>query len=236
MQNRDWIDLFRLIPLDQHNTLVLTTASGMDVNLDTILRTEQDYLVFRGRVAGNTEDGRVFFLPYRQIDFLHINRQVKEVEIREMYGALDGERGEVSSPDSPPQRESSQGLSPAPTNRAEAPAAGGKRLSNPPAPATSPTVVAPVHGSAQGIAARLSMGPGAAPTLVGRVNASSPPPAGQSVPVPRNSNLPTSALVPPGATNGDASATEQASPPRNSILERLRAQRNSILPPRPPGR
>src|SRR5947209_2850591 len=86
MQSHDWIALLRLIPAEQHNTLVLTTLSGTDINIDTVLRTELNYLVFRGRTAGSTDEGRVFFLPYRQIDYVQINRQVKEVEIRELFG------------------------------------------------------------------------------------------------------------------------------------------------------
>src|SRR5581483_9759377 len=86
MQDHDWIELLRLIPESQQNILVLTTLSGVDLNIETILRTELTYLVFRGRVSGQTDDGRVFFLPYRQIDYLQINRVVKETEIREMFG------------------------------------------------------------------------------------------------------------------------------------------------------
>ena len=56
MQNHDWIELFRMIPADQQNTLVLTTMSGVDLNVEVILRTELTYLVFRGRVSGITED------------------------------------------------------------------------------------------------------------------------------------------------------------------------------------
>src|SRR5438477_9786838 len=85
MQNNDWIEVFRLIPTDQHNPLVLTTVSGIDLNIESVLRTESSMLVFRGRVSGSTDDGRVFFLPYRQIDFLQINRFVKETEITEMF-------------------------------------------------------------------------------------------------------------------------------------------------------
>src|SRR5438270_826112 len=92
MQPHDWIELFRLIPADQHSTLVLTTASGIDLNLDIILRTEPNYLVFRGRVSGITDEGRVFFLPYGQIDFFQINRTVKEVEIRRLFGEEPEER------------------------------------------------------------------------------------------------------------------------------------------------
>src|SRR4051794_34494751 len=96
MQNRDWIDLLRLIPEEQHNTLVLTTQTGIDLGIDTLLRTEPNYLVFRGRALGQTDDGRVFFLPYQQIDYLQINRQVKETEIQALYG--DSPEAEDSRP------------------------------------------------------------------------------------------------------------------------------------------
>ena len=86
MQNHDWIELFRLIPEAQHNTLVLTTHSGVDLAIELVIRTELTYLVFRGRVCGQTDDGRIFFLPYHQIDFLQLNRSVKEEEIREFFG------------------------------------------------------------------------------------------------------------------------------------------------------
>ncbi|HEY1381203.1 MAG TPA: hypothetical protein VGF55_30665, partial [Gemmataceae bacterium] len=86
MQNSDWIDVIRLIPTDQHNLLVLTTQTGVDLNIDTILRTEPTYIVFRGRALGQTDDGRVFFLPYQHIDYLQINRQVKEAEVQALFG------------------------------------------------------------------------------------------------------------------------------------------------------
>src|SRR5687767_7403308 len=86
MLSEDWIELLAMVPESQQNSLVLTTLTGVDLNIETILRAEPSYLVFRGRVSGQTDDGRVFFLPYRQIDYLQINRQVKEEEVRAMYG------------------------------------------------------------------------------------------------------------------------------------------------------
>ena len=82
MKNTDWIDLVRLIPDDQHNKLVVTTLTGVDLNVEIILRMEEQYIVFRGRISGITDEGRVFFVPYRQIDYMQINRQVKEAEIQ----------------------------------------------------------------------------------------------------------------------------------------------------------
>ncbi len=86
MQNSEWIELFHLIPAEQQGILMITTVSGIDLNIEMILRTEPSVLVFRGRVVGSTDaDGRVFFLPYKQIDFVYMNRFVRENEVQEMF-------------------------------------------------------------------------------------------------------------------------------------------------------
>jgi hypothetical protein len=167
MQTHDWIELFRAIPESQHNTLVLTTLSGVDLSIDTIMRTEPNYLVFRGRVCGQTDEGRLFFLPYRQIDFLQLNQLLGESEIQELLCVMPEE------------------------------------------PLTE--LVAPVPGSDLGYA-------------------DVPQPAQPGTPI---ANVPLAALVPPASGAGKH---EAAAAPRNNILERLRAQRNAILPPRPPAR
>jgi hypothetical protein len=95
----------------------------------------------------------------------------------------------------------------------------------------------PLRGSSQGVAARLSSPPATAqPTVIGRLSNVPTSALHPQTAAPRLSNVPPSALIPPAAANGGSGNAEQAAPPRNSILERLRAQRNSILPPRPPSR
>lgn len=228
MTNHDWIETFRMIPKEQHNVLVLTTLSGMDLAIEQVMRTELSYLVFRGRVVGNTDEGRVFFLPYRQIDYLQINRMVKEDEVREMFGEKPGDvNGSPSSAGGsfttitaasgafPPQVAAN---GPVPTYTAPAPAPAPAPM-RPSAPAPAPVRLPPGVANSPSIAARLSNIPSAA---------LQPPPAPVRMP-----NVPAAALVPPG---GHGSTGDQPAPPRNSILERLRAQRNSILPPRPPAR
>jgi hypothetical protein len=193
MQNTDWIELFHLIPADQQNILVLTTVSGMDLNIETILRTEPSVLVFRGRVQGSTDDGRVFFLPYRQIDFLQINRFVRENEIQEMFAKA----APPEPPEKPPERPSRVFAAVSPHSSA----------------IYSSTGEAP---------------PRAAPAQPVRLSGSQLGRLQTSVLVPEN-------VAAAGAENGDASADSLA-PPRSSILERLRAQRNAVMPPQPPGR
>jgi hypothetical protein len=207
MQNHDWIELFRLIPEAQHNTLVLTTHSGVDLAIELVIRTELTYLVFRGRVCGQTDDGRVFFLPYHQIDFLQLNRTVKEAEIQELFGATaDAPKSVVlAAPGSIP---GSAVLSP--------PKSG---FAGSMSPGSSPQVV-PM--SPQIPAAALRPQPPRPALTV---------PTSRAAPSQAGGNVPAAALVPPpGAGNGPQPI------PRNSILERLRAQRNAILPPRPPAR
>src|SRR5207249_1116308 len=95
-----------------------------------------------------------------------------------------------------------------------------------------------VPGASASSAGRVSNASGgsfiASPSLAGRYP-NVPPAAMQPPPVsPRMSNVPAAALVPPPPNGGNVG--DVPTPPRNSILERLRAQRNAILPPRPPAR
>jgi hypothetical protein len=94
MTNSEWVELVQIIPAEQHNTLMLVTTSGVNLGIELVIRTEPSYLVFRGRVCGNTDEGRVFFLPYSHIDYVNINRIVKEEEIRDMYEKHEAAKAE----------------------------------------------------------------------------------------------------------------------------------------------
>jgi hypothetical protein len=86
MRSSIWIDLVRRVPLDQHNSLLLVTTIGQEFNLQAIVRTEEEYLIIRGRMAGTTDSGRVFFIPYDQINYMGFQNEVKEAQIRALYG------------------------------------------------------------------------------------------------------------------------------------------------------
>jgi len=204
MQNLNWIDLFRLIPESRHNTLVLTTLSGVDLAIETVLRTEQTYLVFRGRVCGQTDDGRIFFLPYRQVDFLRINRSVTEAEIKEL---LDAPIEALNSEMTMDPQESVSGFGP------------DSGFTGDSASASSGQVAAAAVRSP-------------APTRMSPPGRASNPAAGG---VPAGANGPM-AVAPAPASVGTNGNSSPATAPRNSILERLRAQRNAVVPSRSPQR
>jgi hypothetical protein len=104
MQSDTWIALLHKVPSAYHDSLVLVTSVGLEVSLQTILRMEEQYLVVRGRMAGSNDTGRIFFIPYDQINFLGIQKVLKASEIRLMYGEPPGE----AEPDETPTAEASE--------------------------------------------------------------------------------------------------------------------------------
>jgi hypothetical protein len=224
MQNRDWVDLLKLFPAEQHNTLILRTQSGVELGIETLLRTEPTYIVFRGRLCGNTDEGRVFFLPYDQIVYLNVNRNVKEEEIRQLYDRPEGRNG-VKSSESVPAKAGRDSVPDLPPVAAAAAAVGR---------GSSPNVMPsrfPPQPAAASIAGRVGPAPGSGMSPMSNVPAAAlvPPPAVSG----RMPNIPAAALAPPAPPGSGITPVTPA--PRNSILERLRAQRNSMMG-RPQGR
>jgi hypothetical protein len=108
MQNPAWIALLRRIPVAQQNTLVIVTTVGTEITVQSVLRLEDDYLVIRGRLSGTTDTGRVFFIPYDQMNYLGFQKEVKEAEIRALYGEPEPVATvapKTETPDEPPPEE-----------------------------------------------------------------------------------------------------------------------------------
>ena len=87
MLSSSWIELIRLIPPQRYDNLTVTTSSGMEINIQTVLRAEEEYMVVRGRLSGTTDAGRIFFVPYDQINFLNFITPLKEAEVHAMFTA-----------------------------------------------------------------------------------------------------------------------------------------------------
>jgi hypothetical protein len=86
MQSASWIALLQRIPPTQHETLMLATLVGTEIAIQNILRLEAEYVVIRGRLAGSTDTGRVFFIPYDQLNYVGFQKGVTEAQICELYG------------------------------------------------------------------------------------------------------------------------------------------------------
>jgi hypothetical protein len=81
-----WMSLIEQIPQEQHDALGLVTSSGTMINIQTVMRLEEQYIVVRGRLTGSTDAGRTFFVPYDQIDCVYFQRFLKEDEVQAWFG------------------------------------------------------------------------------------------------------------------------------------------------------
>lgn len=77
MHASGWIDLIRTIPDEIYPSLTVMMQNGAEINVQNIVRLEEQFIVCRGRTAGSTDGGLVFFMPYDQIASISVNRPTK---------------------------------------------------------------------------------------------------------------------------------------------------------------
>ncbi len=101
MHSAAWMKLLRHIPAAQQDKLMLMTVSGTEIAIQCLLRIDPECLAIRGRLAGSTDAGRVFFIPYSHIDYFGFQQPVKEAEFHELFGSLDIPSGAAVAVPSP---------------------------------------------------------------------------------------------------------------------------------------
>jgi hypothetical protein len=127
MHNSAWVKLLRHIPAEQQSKLMLVTTGGIEITIQSLLRIDAECLALRGRLAGSTDAGRVFFVPYSHIDYFGFQQPLKESEFHELFANLN--LPAAPAPAAPPAE-------PAPPAAAEPPGSSGSPVApsrNPPA-------------------------------------------------------------------------------------------------------
>jgi len=89
MHNAAWVKLLQHIPLSEQAKLMLVTASGTEISIQCLLRIDPECLAFKGRLAGSQDAGRVFFIPYVNIDYFGFQQPLKESEFHELFSNLE---------------------------------------------------------------------------------------------------------------------------------------------------
>jgi hypothetical protein len=89
MHTAAWVKLLRHIPAEEQSKLMLVTSGGTEIAVQVILRIDPECLALRGRLAGSTDAGRVFFVPYARIDYLGFQQPLKESEFHELFANLE---------------------------------------------------------------------------------------------------------------------------------------------------
>jgi hypothetical protein len=110
MQAAVWMELLGLIPEHQRNQLVVMTTARVEITVQDLVRMDEDYLAIRGRLAGSSDAGRLFFIPYDQIVYLGLQKPVTDQEITAIFGTAPPARAaapqpgaEVAAEELPPQ-------------------------------------------------------------------------------------------------------------------------------------
>jgi hypothetical protein len=88
MRSLAWAALLRHLPKATHDQLTLVTTGGREIAIQTILRIDNEFLALKGRVAATQDAGRLFLIPYGQIEYLGSQQAVKETEFNEWFGSL----------------------------------------------------------------------------------------------------------------------------------------------------
>jgi hypothetical protein len=86
MQSAAWKAIFNRVPREHHEIMMVVTSIGIEINVKTIQLLEPDYVVIRGRLGGTTDAGRVFFVPYDQINYITFNKEIREEHVADMLG------------------------------------------------------------------------------------------------------------------------------------------------------
>ncbi|AMV29829.1 hypothetical protein VT84_35880 [Gemmata sp. SH-PL17] len=86
MRREDCVELFKRIPETSHPQVNLVLRNQFVLSVDSVVRFEPTYLVFRGREGGTTDEGRAFFVPYEEIGYVRLERVVRLGELKQMYG------------------------------------------------------------------------------------------------------------------------------------------------------
>ncbi len=121
MHNAAWVKLLEHIPASEHSKLMLVTTSGTEITIQCLLRLDPECLALRGRLAGSTDAGRVFFVPYSHIDYFGFQQPLKEVEFHELFNNLQllaaapPETVAPAAPAAPPSAALDSAAAPAPS-------------------------------------------------------------------------------------------------------------------------
>jgi hypothetical protein len=81
-----WKALLHRIPAEETDNLMLMTAQGTEINLQALLHMDRDYIVLRGRLAGSSDAGRIFVVPYAHLDHIGFQRPLNDALLQTIFG------------------------------------------------------------------------------------------------------------------------------------------------------
>jgi hypothetical protein len=88
MESCAWVAVLRQVPAEQQDQYMLVTVGGTEIAIQSLLRVEREFVALKGRLAGSQEAGRIFFVPFSQIDYFGTQKPIKDSEFNDVFGSL----------------------------------------------------------------------------------------------------------------------------------------------------
>ncbi len=88
MQSSVWAALLRHVPAEQHNQLMLLTKAGTEITIASLLRIDREIVAIKGRLSGTQDTGRVFFIPFANIDYVAFQQPLKDTDFHDLFDTL----------------------------------------------------------------------------------------------------------------------------------------------------
>ena len=88
MDNLAWVAILQAIPADKMNQFTIVISGNTEITLQSVLRFDRDFAVFKGRLSGSQDAGRVFFVPYHHIIELGTLYPIKDEDYEAIFGTL----------------------------------------------------------------------------------------------------------------------------------------------------
>jgi hypothetical protein len=89
MNSAAWAVILQMIPAEKQNQYCLVTKNGTEIAIQNFLRIENQCLIFRGRLAGSQDQGRLFFVSYDQIEYFSSMYPIKETDYEDTFGKME---------------------------------------------------------------------------------------------------------------------------------------------------
>jgi len=96
-----WAAILRHIPAEQQHQFTVVTSGGVEISIGSLLRVEDEFAVIKGRLSGSQDAGRVFFVPYKSIDYFGYTNPVKDEDYQALFGTFEVPKPAPPEPEVP---------------------------------------------------------------------------------------------------------------------------------------
>lgn len=80
-----WKTLLKRVPVEKHCMLMAMTSAGSEINIQDVVRVEEDFFVVRGRMAGTTDTGKIYLLPFDGLDHMGFTKPVSDEDLAVLF-------------------------------------------------------------------------------------------------------------------------------------------------------